>query len=67
MRNKTISDNPDETFSCPHCKVEQAEHPENILLCTHGWEVVECDTCEKPFELTKYISIQYATYKIKKS
>jgi hypothetical protein len=48
---------------CPHCGIEQVEHPINILMGTDGCNEWDCDECEKKFELMSTTFIEYVTTK----
>lgn len=47
---------------CPHCGIEQVEHPDNILMEKGGESAdYDCDECGKEFYITKDIQVQYTT------
>lgn len=46
---------------CPHCGIEQYEHPINLLMDTDGATDVNCEECNKIFQLSSTQFIQYET------
>lgn len=49
---------------CPHCSTVQGDNPNN-LLGHDDYIIVECDTCNKRFELEVVRTITYYSRTIK--
>ena len=50
---------------CPHCGVEQAEHPENFCHDSHDDDEYDCDECGKLFTVVRDVVVTYTTRRVK--